>query len=253
MYIRLNKIKEYLKINKFIGHRGAGTNNQNQNDNLYIENSMYAFNKAIQRNFNIVELDVHCTKDEEIIIYHDLEIENKLINSIDFCEFFELQKKIISKKNEHIKNFNKNYILRLENLLSSDVGLVLNLEIKYPENPSDHYIKREKLVKLILEQTKASNVQVFFSSFDLKIVRILADKKIPVFYLSDSDDVNGLLNIVCCQEVLGLIIPEELFLKNLDKMIKFRENSSSKLIGTYQFGNSLKEKIKSNADFLIID
>ena len=55
---------KFLKQN-IIAHRGV----HNQEKGI-IENTLEAFQKAIEKNYNI-ELDLHCTKDGEVIVFHD--------------------------------------------------------------------------------------------------------------------------------------------------------------------------------------
>ena len=55
---------KFLKQN-IIAHRGV----HNQEKGI-IENTLEAFQKAIEKNYSI-ELDLHCTKDGEVIVFHD--------------------------------------------------------------------------------------------------------------------------------------------------------------------------------------
>lgn len=58
-------------MNKFINyaHRGAS--------NYAPENTMVAFQKAIELGANGIELDLQQTKDGKIVIFHDEKIDNK--------------------------------------------------------------------------------------------------------------------------------------------------------------------------------
>ena len=54
-----------------IAHRGYS--------DLYKDNTIEAFYAAIENNFDIIELDIQLTKDNYIIIYHDINIDDKLV------------------------------------------------------------------------------------------------------------------------------------------------------------------------------
>ena len=54
-----------------IAHRGYSK--------IYKDNSMKAFRAAVYHKFDIIKLDVTLTKDNEIIVYHDMFIGDKLI------------------------------------------------------------------------------------------------------------------------------------------------------------------------------
>jgi glycerophosphoryl diester phosphodiesterase len=65
--IKTNKIKIH-------GHRGAR--------GLYPENTLAAFRYAIDNDVDVLELDLNMTKDNEIIIYHDRNINASICNGI---------------------------------------------------------------------------------------------------------------------------------------------------------------------------
>ena len=65
--IKTNKIKIH-------GHRGAR--------GLYPENTLAAFRYAIDNDVDVIELDLHMTKDNEIIICHDPNINTNICNGI---------------------------------------------------------------------------------------------------------------------------------------------------------------------------
>ena len=56
----------YNKKIKIHGHRGAR--------GAYPENTLPAFRYAIENNVDFLELDLHMTKDNKIVIYHDRNI-----------------------------------------------------------------------------------------------------------------------------------------------------------------------------------
>ena len=83
---------DFLK-ERLIAHRGLFDKN-----NKIPENSMIAFQKAIQNNYSI-ELDVHLLKDGKIVVFHDdnlkrmTELDKKVID----CDYEEIQKLKLSR------------------------------------------------------------------------------------------------------------------------------------------------------------
>lgn len=75
---------------KDIAHRGLYDNNS-----LAPENSMYAFNKAIEASYGI-EMDIRLTKDKQVVIFHDdnmLRMTGKDINvnEADYCQIKDIK------------------------------------------------------------------------------------------------------------------------------------------------------------------
>lgn len=87
--IKPAKKRYSFKDNLLIAHRGLFNNND------IPENSMKAFEKAIEKNYGI-ELDVHITKDKKIVVHHDDNL--KRICNID--------KKIKDIRYNEIKKYN---------------------------------------------------------------------------------------------------------------------------------------------------
>ena len=50
------------------------------------ENSIESIKNAIEHGFDMVEIDVQLTKDDIIILYHDIRIEDKLIKELTYSE-----------------------------------------------------------------------------------------------------------------------------------------------------------------------
>ena len=60
-------------MRKIFGHRGL--------PHIYEENTFKSLNKA-QKTCDFVETDVRITKDEELVLYHDAEIQNQKIEEL---------------------------------------------------------------------------------------------------------------------------------------------------------------------------
>jgi len=69
-------------VKKIVAHRG-GTE-------FFHENTLEAFNKAIEIGADYFELDIRKTKDDKIVCFHDSEIHNKKITDITYKELKNL-------------------------------------------------------------------------------------------------------------------------------------------------------------------
>lgn len=122
------------------------------------ENSITAFKEAIKKGFNI-ELDVHKTKDDVLIVFHD----NNLFRLTSFdkiiedCTYSEIQKLVLNKSNEIIPTFTN-----VLDCVNGQVGLLI--EIKTHLNVG----RLEELISQNLDNYKG-NFAV--QSFDPQIIK----------------------------------------------------------------------------------
>lgn len=256
-FIEKNKIKEIKKI----GHRGSGKTEDNKNDKFYIENTIYAFKKGKERGLKCVELDIICTKDYKLIVFHDFFINKKFINELTLEEF-KIESKIYSRKKKLELNFKEENIYfptSLNEIINSFSNFIFNIEIKYPETPYElkkGYIERSELIKLILKTIKEnnSNNKIFFSSFDEKLVILISENKIPVFLLSLEPEIENKIKFINEKNIDGLILPENLFIENSLIIKKYRKLLVDKLFGTYPIETPINIKYTEvSPDFIIID
>lgn len=139
--------------NKIIAHRGIF-------NNIDIpENSMKAFEKALKLNYPI-ELDVQLTKDNVLVVLHDLSLKRMTGNSLILQELTY----------DEIKDFTlihtKEKIPKLKDVLKLiDDQVFLDIEIKKTERIED------TCNILVKELKKYHNYDI--KSFDSKIVRYL--------------------------------------------------------------------------------
>lgn len=70
-----------------IAHRGYTKHHQ--------DNSLEAFQEALIHNFDMIELDIQLTKDNEIIIFHDQFIENHRVNNMTLQEIHDIDPKVL--------------------------------------------------------------------------------------------------------------------------------------------------------------
>jgi len=75
--------------NKFIqiAHRG--------HSDFYKDNTINSFLDAYNNNFDMIELDILLTKDNQIAVYHEIYINNVLIKDINYTQLKNIDKDII--------------------------------------------------------------------------------------------------------------------------------------------------------------
>lgn len=122
------------------------------------ENSIAAFDEAIKKGFSI-ELDVHKTKDDIIVVFHDsnlfrLTSVNKIIED---CTYPEIQKLVLNESNERIPIFSN-----VLNYINGQVGLLIEIKI----HPNVGRI--EELISQNLDTYKGDFA---VQSFDTRVVR----------------------------------------------------------------------------------
>ena len=71
-----------------IAHRGYSE--------LHKDNTIDAFKSAVYHNFDMIELDLVLTKDNEIIVYHDTFIDYNLIRNLNYDQIINIDKDIIT-------------------------------------------------------------------------------------------------------------------------------------------------------------
>ena len=202
------------------GHRGSGSSFKSnlKRRSKYRENTIESFNKAHQNGAQAVEFDVQITKDNQIIVYHDLllGIDNKMTscraNNLEFlkeaAEKGNLQSEFELNSTSGPLNFNSKESWHLptlkEMLLAVPESCAFNLEIKWPTNTikkANQYEKTDELLiqnyvdmnfyvdeilKIVFENIPVGNKRkLAFSCFDANICEMLNLKqsRFPVLYL----------------------------------------------------------------------
>jgi len=106
-----------------IGHRGHGEDPFNKGTVLR-ENTIDSFCLAHSKGAQMVEMDVHLTSDNELVVYHDIEINKRMIPEMTYSEFLEAT----NSSEELFMSTNT----KLETILRYlPAGLGVYLEIKY--------------------------------------------------------------------------------------------------------------------------
>ena len=121
------------------------------------ENTIAAFRYCFKKNYGI-ETDIHCTKDNKIICFHDFNLKNKFktnksINKTKYQELIKIskiKKKPIPLLKDLIKlSKNKKFLmLEIKPLFSKkNLGILLR-EIKYLKNYSLTSFKEQNIINL---------------------------------------------------------------------------------------------------------
>jgi glycerophosphoryl diester phosphodiesterase len=158
-----------MDMTKIFGHRGAkGT---------YPENTLLSFKKAIEIGVDGLELDVHVTKDGEVVVIHDETLDRTTSGSgwIKDLTLAEIRKVSAGSRFCHFNKYEKNWdhekVPTLQEVLEliAPYPIELNIELKTSMIPYDRI---EEKVLQIVDQF-ASDKKVIYSSFHLPtLIRI---------------------------------------------------------------------------------
>lgn len=148
----------------YIGaHRGASAYRP--------ENTMASFQKALQLGTDMLELDVQLTKDNQIIVFHDFDLQRIAKREGMIKDFTYAELKDIDVGSWFSEEYHAERIPLFEELLELAQNKVwINIELKILES------ERDKLVKLVVDQLKSykmiDQVQIMASNHHaLKEVR----------------------------------------------------------------------------------
>ena len=147
------KDKNRLEIQ---GHRGDRS--------LFLENTLLSFASAIEAGVDAIELDLHVTKDQNVVIYHDYFLKNRRSSPICSLSLAE-----IKKENGQIPTLDE-----LFNLIhhSKEKKVRLNLEIKRDPRHPEWSAPLEDLVFQIVSKVQKQGFEekVYYSSFDPEVL-----------------------------------------------------------------------------------
>ena len=205
-------------MRKIFGHRGL--------PHIYEENTFKSLNKA-QEICDFVETDVRITKDEELVLYHDAEIQTQKIEELSLSDINELidieiseihlvsRKQIKGDTNFELKisskddDLNKVFLEKIINLTnpedivsSFDWEIILNNRESFKSKYGILIDKENQL----FESKAMSNLdeklmfmvekEIFYSrNFDLPTERCV------VWTVNDKDEIDNILNM----DVYGVV------------------------------------------------
>lgn len=153
-------MKDNFLLKNLIAHRGVFDNNK------IPENSLRSFKEAIKGGY-IIEFDIHLTKDNEIIVFHDAFLD-RMTNKKGYVKDYSL------KELTSIKLLNTNYhIPSLDEVLDLINGKVpILIELK-------HDINSFKLPRLLLKKLETYSGEVAIQSFDPFLISYFRFHKNP--------------------------------------------------------------------------
>ena len=255
-----NASNKYKKI-KIQGHRGAR--------GMLPENTLAAFKYAIENKIDVLELDLQMTKDKEIIIYHDKNINTDICNGISkpikMLSLKEIKEYDCgSKKNvnfseqqpilgEKIPTF-----IELIKLIQSEYKyktIEMNIEIKTEKSldtDDEVYEFSNKLIDIINKYNITNNVII--QSFDARALKNIKEiePSIKTSYLIK--ELPSLDNLIKISKQLGVkIISPEYKLMNKNIVTQLHENGFEVLPWTINDINILKQNIEYGVDGIITD
>mgnify|MGYP001225560153 CR=1 FL=1 len=165
-------------MTKIYGHRGAkGT---------YPENTLLSFKKAIEHGVDGLELDVHLTKDGEVVVIHDETLDRTTnrsgwIKDLTLAEIREASAgSVFNHFEKYEESWDKEKVPTLQEVLEliSSYDIELNIELKTYVIPYNGI--EEKVLQLV--EQYASDKKIIYSSFHLptllRIKEIHSDAKI---------------------------------------------------------------------------
>ena len=160
-------------------HRGLAKKN-------FKENTLKSFNYCFKKKYG-VETDLHCTKDNKVICFHDFNLKskfkiNKLIKKTNYQELLKIskvKKKPIPLLKDLIKLSNKKRFLMLEikPLFSKENLKVLLNEIKKLKNFSLTSFKEKNIINLYKKKKNLNLGLLIPSTFTFKKILIKSKKK----------------------------------------------------------------------------
>lgn len=156
-----------------VAHRGAS--------GYAPENTMAAFQKAVDHGMDYIELDIHLSKDNQLVIIHDDKV-NRTTNGSGYVRNFTLEElKELDAGSKFNASFKGEKIITLEELLDTmlhQIGIII--EIKEPEANAGI---EEILAELIEQYNNTNNVIIQSMNFEsMKKMHELLPK-IPVAVL----------------------------------------------------------------------
>jgi glycerophosphoryl diester phosphodiesterase len=153
-----------------IAHRGYRTK--------YPENTLVAFEAALDAGAHMLELDVRLAKDRKMVVIHDENLERTTGKSGPVSSYTLAELKALNVGGWFQPCFGAQRIPTLEEILELFGGRVLiNIEIKggeYEESRPSDAVERQ-VVELVLKKNLRDSVLI--SSFEWKILRNIADMR----------------------------------------------------------------------------
>ena len=231
---------------KIFAHRGDSW--------YYPENTILSFEKALNLPIDGIELDIHKSKDNKLVVIHD-ETVNRTFKGKGFVKDYtlnELQsfkcKKLLFKNNKSCKIPSLKEVFKL----IKDEDIILNIEVK---TDSINYSLEEDLINLIKKYKLESKVLI--SSFNYECLRkfqnIESNLKYGALY-SHKSDYAPEINIVEHAKKLNVSsihISKRLLRNNIVDLA--HDNNLEVFVYTINTPLSILKMIKYNVDGVFTD
>ncbi|GAA0301794.1 glycerophosphoryl diester phosphodiesterase [Gracilibacillus halotolerans] len=150
-------------MTKIYGHRGSKGN--------YPENTLLGFQKAIEQGVEGLEIDVHLTKDGEIVVIHDETLSRTTDGegAIKDCTLAEIQQLSAGNKFQHFAKYestwNQEKVPTLQEVMQLLDGTDIELNIELKTYIHTYPGIEERLLSEV--QRYAPNRKIIYSSFHL--------------------------------------------------------------------------------------
>ena len=247
---------------KIHGHRGAR--------GVLPENTLAAFKYAIENNIDVLELDLQITKDNEIIIYHDKDINTEIcdgvskpIKTLSLKEIKEYdcgsKKNIKFPNQEPVPGEKISTFIELINLIQTEYkykNIKMNIEIKTEtslDTDDEVYNFSNKLIDILHKYNITKDVII--QSFDTRALKYVKeiDPSIKTSYLIE-DKIQNIDSLINTSKQLGVKIISPKY-NLLDKQIvkKLQESGFEVLPWTINDMNTFKKNIDYGVDGVITD
>ena len=196
-----------------IAHRGYSS--------LYNDNNIISFQKAIEHHFDIIEMDLQLNSENEIVIFHDSKINNKLLKYVNNKETKEY--KLV---------FFKDFFKKID--LPKNMKLLLDLK-----GCDD---KLAIILYDFLINNKINLYQIIIGSFNLDYLNYINKQlfKIPLGFITANNDFN--INSFLYNKIKYIIVD----ITNISKRKINKLKQHNKIIFAYTCHNECELELFQN-------
>lgn len=231
---------EHKRLLSVAAHRGDCYN--------YYENTMTAFEASLQEGVDMIEFDVHLTKDGELIVMHDNSVD-RTTDGKGLIESFTLEEML------NLNAGNKNQVEKVPTFTefiewASKTGVYLNIEIK--EYYYDGNEKRcEECIEKVLALVDQYNLtdKILINSFDAYVLEYCYKKYGKKYMLHGFYPYNIMKNVAmnpdeylycaCIFDAKNKSLYDDLIQKGIEPWIGASVTSQSMLALAIEYGAKL--------------
>ena len=241
------KGEEILIETKIYGHRGSkGT---------HPENTLISFKEAIKHGVDGLEIDVHMTKDQEIVVIHD-ETLDRTTNGNGFIKDYSLQQikqYSVGTKFTHLEEYDENWELErvptLQEVLEllSPYNIELNIELKTTKFTYEGI--EEKVLSIVEKYGNGCNV--IYSAFHFPtLLRIKnLDKSAKIAWLLDKS-IPHPNDYIECMNLEALHLEKSIILSD---STKWKDYFRRMRAWTVNESSEIKDLLDLNIESIITD